>query len=204
MGGFFDGAGTAIIAGALDTGGAALQTSANKAAQLRQNRFTERMYKNRYQYTMEDMESAGLNPILAYQQGAGNPGSGGGMTGAPNPLAGAAATARGFRKMRGEVRVLDQQKRLTKAQVSETWAREAEATWKASLNRELATKAISDQQVSQATAKNIKLNTQLGQTGLPAARAQEQLDKSAPGEALRKLNRIIRSITGRDSTGASR
>jgi hypothetical protein len=44
----------------------------------RQNReFQEKSMRNRYQWTMEDMRLAGLNPILAYQQGGGSslPGS---------------------------------------------------------------------------------------------------------------------------------
>ena len=202
--GVFDGAGTALISGALDSGGAALQTSANKAAQLRQHRFQEKMYRNRYQYTMEDMEQAGLNPILAYQQGGGSAPSGGSMAPAPNPLAGAATTARGLQKMRGEVALLRGAPRLQRANIFESWAREKDHSSKADLNRQLADKAKVDKEVSAATARNIGISSDLGQTGLPAARAQEALDKSEPGELLRKLNRIIRSITGRDSTGASR
>lgn len=34
-----------------------------------------RMYKRRYQWTMDDMREAGLNPILAYSQGPGSAGS---------------------------------------------------------------------------------------------------------------------------------
>lgn len=44
----------------------------------------ERMYKARYQWTMRDMEKAGLNPILAYQQGAGAAGSAGPIASVPN------------------------------------------------------------------------------------------------------------------------
>lgn len=40
------------------------QMSANK-----QMRFQKNMYRKRYQYQMEDMAKAGLNPILAYKQG---------------------------------------------------------------------------------------------------------------------------------------
>lgn len=45
---------------------------ANKASQQsvrEQMNFQERMARNSYQYAMEDMRSAGLNPILAYKQG---------------------------------------------------------------------------------------------------------------------------------------
>ena len=63
--------GSSLIAGGFSAFG---QASANRAAaaEARRNReFQERMTRNRYQYTMEDMRRAGLNPILAYQQGGG-------------------------------------------------------------------------------------------------------------------------------------
>lgn len=47
---------------------------ANKAAKQsvnKQLRFQMKMANNRYQYTMGDMKAAGLNPMLAYQQGGG-------------------------------------------------------------------------------------------------------------------------------------
>lgn len=37
----------------------------------RAERFQERSQRNRYQWTMQDMRAAGLNPLLAYQQGGG-------------------------------------------------------------------------------------------------------------------------------------
>lgn len=51
------------------------RSSANKAARSNR-RFQKHMYQHRYQYQMEDMAKAGLNPILAYQQGAGGTPSG--------------------------------------------------------------------------------------------------------------------------------
>lgn len=41
-----------------------------------QRDFDERLARNSYQYAMEDMKKAGLNPILAYQQGGANTPSG--------------------------------------------------------------------------------------------------------------------------------
>lgn len=42
----------------------------------RQIDFQEKAYRNRYQWTMEDMRAAGLNPMLAYQTGVGSAPSG--------------------------------------------------------------------------------------------------------------------------------
>lgn len=54
----------------------------------RQMQFQERMSRNRYQYTVDDMQRAGLNPMLAYQQGGGSPPSGaqGAATMQPAPV----------------------------------------------------------------------------------------------------------------------
>lgn len=63
--------GSGLIGGAVTTG-----TSFLAAAQ--QRKFIKQMYKHRYQYQMEDMRKAGLNPILSYSQ-APPSGPGGGM-----------------------------------------------------------------------------------------------------------------------------
>lgn len=62
----------------------AFQSAAAKTAHLR----NIHAYKNRYKWQMQDMQRAGLNPILAYQTGAG------GLPGASAP-AGASSSASG-------------------------------------------------------------------------------------------------------------
>lgn len=64
MPGFFEGLGSGIAS--LFGSGASAAVSAKMAAQNRQ--FQERMTRHRYQYQMEDMRKAGLNPILAFGQ----------------------------------------------------------------------------------------------------------------------------------------
>lgn len=54
------------------------QSSAQKFAEEQShlaNLQQERLYKNRYTWQMEDLKRAGLNPALAYSQGAGSAGS---------------------------------------------------------------------------------------------------------------------------------
>lgn len=71
------------------------QSEANEQAyQIWQEKraFDERMFRNRYRYTMEDMRGAGLNPILAYKQGGGSPPTAG-LYQPGNELAGAAEAA---------------------------------------------------------------------------------------------------------------
>lgn len=74
--GFFDGIAGAVVSGGLSfLGGKAAnkETAASTQAQLE---FQERMARTRYQMTMADMKAAGLNPILAYKQGAVSPPTG--------------------------------------------------------------------------------------------------------------------------------
>jgi len=61
---------TVGIAGAGLLGGILGNKASAEEAQ-RNRRFQRKMYKHRYQYTVEDMRRAGLNPALAYQQGGG-------------------------------------------------------------------------------------------------------------------------------------
>lgn len=190
------------VSGLFGAAGGLAQTSANKAAQQRQFRFQEMMYRNRYQFTMEDMQAAGLNPILAYRQGGGGAPPGGAMAGAPNIMEAAAGSARGLAKMSADVKLAKMGTRLRRTEIGLRGAQEAATTWQAELNRKLTKKAEIDAEVSSATAANIRTQTTLGRTAIPAAKAQETLDKTTLGGRLRQLNRIIRSITGRDATGA--
>lgn len=61
--------------------GAAKQNEAAEEAASAQMAHQIAMYQNRYQWQMEDMRKAGLNPILAYRQGA--PGGGAGASYTP-------------------------------------------------------------------------------------------------------------------------
>lgn len=73
----------AIAGAAIDIGGKVGGYFAEKEASEQQNKRRKQTQKKAYQWTMEDMRAAGLNPILAYQQG---PTSAGGvnMTNVPD------------------------------------------------------------------------------------------------------------------------
>jgi len=59
----------AIIGGGLGLGGTMLQNAAGAAAADKQMNFQEHSAKHQYQWAMDDMKKAGLNPMLAYKQG---------------------------------------------------------------------------------------------------------------------------------------
>lgn len=66
-----------------------------------QRKWQERMTRHAYRYTMEDMRAAGLNPLLAYSQGATHPGQG---AMAHVPDMGAGMTGLGDTAIRGSKR----------------------------------------------------------------------------------------------------
>lgn len=69
------------LAGAAMGAAASLwDTERAEESQQRQMAHQEHMYRHRYQWQMEDMEKAGLNPILSYKQGAPTAGTVGGFT----------------------------------------------------------------------------------------------------------------------------
>lgn len=59
----------AIAGGAMNLFGAQQQNSANAASVQKQMDFQKEQRETQYQTAMEDMRKAGLNPMLAYQQG---------------------------------------------------------------------------------------------------------------------------------------
>lgn len=61
----------ALLAGGASLLGGILQNKAAKKAADTQMAFQRESAQNRYQWTMADMRKAGLNPLLAYQQGGG-------------------------------------------------------------------------------------------------------------------------------------
>lgn len=74
IGGFFGGPGGAALGASLGGGLDANNSSASSAAQAQD--FNAQQYASRWQTTVNDMRGAGLNPMLAYSQGVGQPGPG--------------------------------------------------------------------------------------------------------------------------------
>ncbi|UOF82701.1 pilot protein [Microviridae sp.] len=142
--------------------GASLFTGAanNRAASQRQDdaqSFSAQQYATRYQTTVKDMESAGLNPMLAYGQGAGN-----------SPTSSAASSS-GY----GDGGATLNQSRLASAQVAniaaDTANKQAQADniqadtqlkrSSASLNVANTTKSGADADLSRASISNLEFSS---------------------------------------------
>ena len=81
------GAGDLIGAGLSFLGGERAN-AANSAQAAQSMAFSKESYQNRYQWTMDDMKKAGMNPIFAYQNGVGT-----GLPGAQANMQNTAASA---------------------------------------------------------------------------------------------------------------
>lgn len=61
-----------VLSGGLDLFGGWINQGYTERNMRRQQAYNTEMYKTRYQMTVDDLKSAGLNPMLAYTQGAGS------------------------------------------------------------------------------------------------------------------------------------
>jgi len=119
------GVGEALIGGGAAMFSTALQAGMTKRAQIRGNQYAVHNYKHRYQWGMEDMKAAGLNPMLVYGSGGapGNVGTGQGM-GSISPT-NIAQSAREGMLMRKEATVKSREAELKAMQTNESASREA-------------------------------------------------------------------------------
>lgn len=80
--------GAAVGKAGMEIGASAIQNAMNKNMQQRAMRFAKKMYQHRWQYTVDDMRKAGINPIyLAMGKGGAGAAPTAGMIGAQKPQA---------------------------------------------------------------------------------------------------------------------
>ncbi len=94
--------------------GTMLQNKAAKKAAGRQMAFQREMASTRYQRTMADMKSAGLNPMLAYKQGGGGVPGGASYTPANIGAAAALGASQGTSSAVAAARAAQERRNLAK------------------------------------------------------------------------------------------
>lgn len=162
--------------GLMGTIGSAIQASRQNRQFYDNLRHQRYMYSHRYQMQMRDMQKAGLNPILAYKQGAPTGPAGSAIPSGVNIMEGLASSARGVGKAGRDYQeaknIITQRKQMGAA-IDE-------------LNSRAATQA--------ASAREIDARTHLLHLQFPAAEAERDFDISPEGATSRKIKRVIENL----------
>ncbi len=157
---------------------AAYSSSESRKAAKDQRRWQKHMAETAYQRTMKDMAAAGLNPILAYQQGA--TGAGQGATAQVfNPdMSGIGSAMQGMSDVRkkGSGTALDREQVKTEKQKQHL----------------LGNPGI--ESMNNYMGQDIQNKIQLER--IPGAKIEGDIDRSPAGKPMRQLNRASSSARG--------
>lgn len=163
-GGVMSGLGS-LVAGGLNYLGTREQNIMNRDIMREQMGFQERMSNTAYQRAMQDMKSAGLNPMLAFSQGGASTPSGASVQ-MQNEMSGVSSSAVDFKRSMAEIENLKETNRKIESETE--------------LNRRLAQVAQMERSVKANTAKSLQYD-------LSGKKVESEID-STPGG---KLTRII-------------
>ncbi len=177
-----------VATGALGYMGAREQRASSERVAREQMAFQERMSSTAYQRAMQDMRAAGLNPMLAYQQG-GASSPGGAMPRIEDMAAPAINSAMAAKRLTKELQMMSAQKDLLTQQGAKAFAEAQAAHTVATLN-------TSRSAESNARMNNIDVSTELMGYETNAAKAMSDWWKNigSKGAAMKYLLPLMQGI----------
>lgn len=153
--------------------GSAIQTALALREAKAVRAFQERMYKNRYRYTMEDMRNSGLNPILAATVGGGTQPQG--AMGKIADLGGAGKDAFSAMRLKSEIELMKTQKLKTDQDTATSYGQERKF---------------------HAEAKSAKAQAALIEQRLPEAkRSKDVFDTPYMGQGIKFIDELMRAVS---------
>lgn len=151
-----------------------------------QMEFQERMSSTAYQRAMKDMRAAGLNPILAYQQG-GASSPAGAMAPIEDEIGPAVSSAQHARRLTQELKMM---RASTEREYSAAQAQRADAGLKWAQHRNAGLQA---EQIKEMT-EQIKAETLLAKLAAPGAKNVAAVESGRVGKTAAYIERIMRML----------
>lgn len=192
----------ALIGGVASAAGQWMANSEAKDASQRQMDFQKETLRHQYQWGMEDMRKAGLNPILAYKQGGAGSASGadytpgnvgaaavsGASTATSSALAARAQDSQ-LENIAADTRLKESQDKTQAALQVQAMAQANQANSQSALNEAVKTRTNVDTLISTE-------NLQSAKAAAERAKADEAFYSTPEGQALRTLDQVRKSIIG--------